>query len=500
MSDAVPPLARAIQLLGAPGLLTVVHDGVDQGRLRALYDRLTQGRGPRAASLDKERLCTAVVRLVLADEEKLALLAREMGKVAAREVGLVLGIPEGDLRDRVLSLPALHLQRERARMMWALATDAREGSREVAAEMVGALNRAMTEAQRMRQHAHSTPELREKVEEAEEHARVIERKAEGMQAQVRRLEQERAEALASAGAKEAQLREEVARRAATDREAALVAARARELETSLEEARAEVQRLREELRAPAEGRPWQWRLSAVEERLRSVEHERDDLRTRWGELAAEHERTREQYRALTASLVVRDQAAQERIRRLREALKDVRRRRANPPAGEGEPTRPQRSERVAIHVDVANLSASAARQGNRRVDFVGLLGILGAGRSVARAVAYAVEQGEPERFRGFCAALREAGYEVRVKRPRARSDGSVKADWDMGLAMDVVEDPARVDAVVVCSGDGDFVPLLQHLRRRGKRVEVAAFRPDTHDDILHAVHAFHALGEEALLR
>ena len=47
-----------------------------------------------------------------------------------------------------------------------------------------------------------------------------------------------------------------------------------------------------------------------------------------------------------------------------------------------------------------------------------------------------------------------------------------------------------VDVVVLCSGDGDFVPLVQRLKREGKRVEVAAFRAATDDALIKAADGF----------
>lgn len=55
------------------------------------------------------------------------------------------------------------------------------------------------------------------------------------------------------------------------------------------------------------------------------------------------------------------------------------------------------------------------------------------------------------------------------------SSGVKKADWDVGLAIDAVRTADIVDTIVIVSGDSDFLPLLDYLKGRGRRVEVVAF-------------------------
>ena len=46
--------------------------------------------------------------------------------------------------------------------------------------------------------------------------------------------------------------------------------------------------------------------------------------------------------------------------------------------------------------------------------------------------------------------------------------------------MDTIELANKLDTIILVSGDGDFVELLQHLRRAmGCRVEVMAFGPSS---------------------
>jgi len=488
--------SRAVELLGAAGLLNVVHDGMDQPRLQSLYERITAGNGPRSATLDKEGLCTSVVRALLRDAHAMELVGRELARVSRREAGLVESLKDDEVRERILALPALQLRRERARMMWALSSNPRAAAQSVARELLNGLHEAVGKAGALARDPSS--DVRRKAEEMEHQSRAAERQAEGLQARLARMERERADALARLGAREAQLRDEVNARAEAEREAGLLNARVRDLETRLQESHTEVIRLRDAVRMDVHDRALSARLESLQERLRHAHDERDTLTRQLQDAQEREQRMKDDQHLLSTSMVAREQVAQERIQRLRLTLRDVRKQRARTASDESAPP-DVTQERIALHVDVANLTAGAHRLGKRSVDFTGLLTLLGAGRRVKRAVAYCVEQGAPARFQHFCAALRDAGYEVRIKKPVTRADGSVKADWDMGLAMDVVEDTERVDTVILCSGDGDFVPLLQLMRRRGKRVEVASFRADTHEELLRTAHEFHALGDRHLI-
>ena len=47
-----------------------------------------------------------------------------------------------------------------------------------------------------------------------------------------------------------------------------------------------------------------------------------------------------------------------------------------------------------------------------------------------------------------------------------RLDGTTKADWDVGIALDVFEEAAKCDTIILASGDGDFDILLQRIKKR----------------------------------
>jgi len=97
------------------------------------------------------------------------------------------------------------------------------------------------------------------------------------------------------------------------------------------------------------------------------------------------------------------------------------------------------------------------------------------GRKLTRAIAYAVDTAE-ETNKVFIEAIHESGFEIKTKPIQTFVDGSKKADWDVGIAMDAIRLGSKVDSIVLVSGDGDFSPVVNYLQQsQGCLVEVLAF-------------------------
>ena len=64
------------------------------------------------------------------------------------------------------------------------------------------------------------------------------------------------------------------------------------------------------------------------------------------------------------------------------------------------------------------------------------------------------------------AILHAIGFTVKLKPVLKRRDGSTKADWDIGIALDVYEAATECDTVILATGDGDFVLLLNRIKKR----------------------------------
>lgn len=133
-----------------------------------------------------------------------------------------------------------------------------------------------------------------------------------------------------------------------------------------------------------------------------------------------------------------------------------------------------KDQRVGVFVDVQNLYYSARNIYNSRVNFNQVLDAAVADRRLIRAIAYVVEADMPEE-QSFFDALDKAGFEVKKKPLQTWASGHQKGDWDVGIAMDIIKMMNKVDVVVLASGDGDFVPLLEYLQMTGQLTETLAF-------------------------
>lgn len=200
------------------------------------------------------------------------------------------------------------------------------------------------------------------------------------------------------------------------------------------------------------------------------------------------------------------------------------------------------NQRVGIFVDVANLYHSAKNLYQGRVNYAELIKHLVAGRQLIRAMAYVVrsEGVEPQHAAGhgqphgtamtgaalrrermaekdqaaaaalvpaaasegmngngtsseasFFEALEKAGLELRMKDLQIYAGGMKKGDWDVGLTVDVIRMMPFLDVIILVTGDGDYIPLVNYVKWAGGRVvEVASFRRSASSKLVEAADEF----------
>ncbi|HDS30193.1 MAG TPA: NYN domain-containing protein [Firmicutes bacterium] len=156
-------------------------------------------------------------------------------------------------------------------------------------------------------------------------------------------------------------------------------------------------------------------------------------------------------------------------------------------------------QRCAILVDVQNMFYSAKHQFGGKINFDHLLEATSRRRKIVRAIAYAVKTPEIDQEK-FVKLLYELGFEVKMKDLKVRADGTAKGDWDMGIAIDAISLVDRVDCMVLVSGDGDYVPLVEHLKARGCRVEVYSFKVNTATELINAATEFFPMDDSFVFR
>lgn len=157
-----------------------------------------------------------------------------------------------------------------------------------------------------------------------------------------------------------------------------------------------------------------------------------------------------------------------------------------------------KKERIALFVDSQNLYYSARMGYAAKVNYEKLLRLITEERKLVKAFAYIVQPPDGD-VKPFATSLERIGYLVKTKDVRTRSDGSAKANWDMGMALDILGMVDHVDTIVLASGDGDFAALVEFIKTKNKRVEVFAFPDNTAYDLKEKADKFVPLGENVIL-
>ena len=152
-------------------------------------------------------------------------------------------------------------------------------------------------------------------------------------------------------------------------------------------------------------------------------------------------------------------------------------------------------QRVGVFIDVQNMYYSAKNLFGAKVNFGAIVKEATEGRKLIRAIAYVVST-EGKEEQPFFDALYNLGIETKDKPLQIFYGGEKKADWDVGIAVDTIRISPNLDAIVLVSGDGDYLPLIEYLRNQGKQVEVIAFGSTTSAKLKEAADDFIDLGLE----
>ncbi|MCX6806841.1 MAG: NYN domain-containing protein [Candidatus Berkelbacteria bacterium] len=151
-------------------------------------------------------------------------------------------------------------------------------------------------------------------------------------------------------------------------------------------------------------------------------------------------------------------------------------------------------QRVGVFVDVQNLYYSAKNLHNCYVNFAAILKTAVGQRQLIRAVAYGVRANLPKQ-EGFFKALEEAGFETKIKDLQTFPGGMQKGNWDAGMVVDILRLAPKLDVVVIVSGDGDFVDLIEYLQNHGIWTEVIAFGQSASSKLKQETDMFYDLDQ-----
>jgi len=156
-----------------------------------------------------------------------------------------------------------------------------------------------------------------------------------------------------------------------------------------------------------------------------------------------------------------------------------------------------KDQRVGVFIDIQNLYHSAKHLYDSRVNFAEVVKALVQDRHLIRAIGYVVKSDTAAGEAAFFDALEKGGIELRVKDLQIFPGGVKKADWDVGMAVDAIRMAPSLDAIILITGDGDFIPLVDYLKwGMGKHVEVASFSRSTSSRLKEVADTFINLEED----
>ncbi len=153
-------------------------------------------------------------------------------------------------------------------------------------------------------------------------------------------------------------------------------------------------------------------------------------------------------------------------------------------------------QRVGVLVDIQNMYYSARVLYSKKVNFKNVLLSAQSDRKLIRALAYGIKTVEATEDK-FFEALGKSGYEVKTKDLQIFHDGSKKGDWDVGIAIDAIKMAPKLDVIVIVSGDGDYVSLVEYLQNTyGCRIEVVAFAESASAKLIEQADDFTNLSDD----
>ena len=149
-----------------------------------------------------------------------------------------------------------------------------------------------------------------------------------------------------------------------------------------------------------------------------------------------------------------------------------------------------KDQRVGVLVDIQNLYYSAKVLYNKKVNFKNLLASAVENRKLIRAIGYGISTEEAQEDK-FFDALEKVGFEVKTKDLQIFAGGQKKGDWDVGIAIDAIKLAQSVDVIIIASGDGDYIPLVEYIQNTtGCRVEGVSFGESTSMRLIESLDDF----------
>jgi uncharacterized LabA/DUF88 family protein len=152
------------------------------------------------------------------------------------------------------------------------------------------------------------------------------------------------------------------------------------------------------------------------------------------------------------------------------------------------------NRRVGVFIDVQNMYYSARNIYGSKVNYGNIVQAAVGNQKLIRAIAYTISTKTGDEL-PFFEALHKSGIEVNTKELLEYESGQKKGDWDVGITVDIIRMLDTFDVVVIVSGDGDYIPLGEYIKNRGRIFHVVSFRESTSSKLVEAADIYTNLSD-----
>lgn len=148
-----------------------------------------------------------------------------------------------------------------------------------------------------------------------------------------------------------------------------------------------------------------------------------------------------------------------------------------------------KTDRLFVIIDAANLEKSAQSL-NMKVHYTRLKRFFEE-RSFLKEIRFYTAVFPTTEHQAFLESLKRRGYHLVTKPIKEIANKNMeakirKANFDVEIAMDVLDHISEFDILILFSGDSDFDCLVKRIRDRGKRVFVFSTRYHISRELIHS--------------
>jgi len=157
---------------------------------------------------------------------------------------------------------------------------------------------------------------------------------------------------------------------------------------------------------------------------------------------------------------------------------------------------PKKLGKILVCIDSANVAIGLRNHG-LALDYEKFVKAVRKYDSKARIYYYGpkFENTKHQRFLGF---LKKMGFKLVTKEVKVIKSGSEdhrKANFDVELAVDVVDLSSGYDTLLLLSGDSDFAILARYLHKKNKRIFVISTRGSVSKELVDECDGYVVLSE-----